>query len=147
MNKTDHNPKENDNYNSIITIVFISILVIIRISINNYKKQNIIIAWINFFSMFYVLWRIYYQVNAFLKGRVTKSVVLKRQYKRFKNFYIFIICALFSLMLVYSYILLVLDTFYQFGGCINDILSLFALLFSIEDEKIVDKAISHYRYV
>lgn len=141
MSNIEH-PK--NTYNSIVTLVLISCLIVIRILSNNYLKQNIIIAWINFFSMFYVLWRIRYQVSIFLKKR-NQSIILKNQYKFFKKISSFIGIIIFSLMIVYSVMLYFSDNLYSISGCINDIISLFALLFSIEDEKIVFILIEYFR--
>lgn len=144
MNRPNQNTTEN--YNSIITLFFIIILIIIRIAINNYQKQNIVVAWINFISIFYVLWRIHHQINHFFKERIKNSIVLENQYKRFKNFSNIIIFILFTLMIIYTLVLVYSNKFYLFGSCINDILSLCALLFSIEDETVINKIIEHYRY-
>lgn len=146
MNKKTLNTK-NEDYNSVITIILIITLIIIRILINSYNRQIIVIAWVNFFSMFYILWRIYYQINISLLNRKEKSILFKRQYNRFKHFSISIIIILLLIMTLYSLLLHANSNFYEKGGCINDIVSLFALLFSIEDEKIIRKMIEHYRYL
>lgn len=142
----ENHDNSNDDYNSIITIGFILSLIIVRIFINSYSKQNIIIALINFFSMFYVLWRIYFRINAFLKNRCDKTILFKNQHKRFNRHFRFMIVLLLIFISIYITCLILVETFYPFGSCINDILSLLALLFSIEDEKIVNKAIEYYKY-
>lgn len=140
------NEENNSNdYNSIITIVLISLLIIIRISITSYQKQNIIIAWINFFSIFYVMWRIYFRVNIFLKSRVHKSIIFKRQHHCFKITCFIFIIVLLLLMIIYSFLMKYFNDLYEFGSCINDIISLFALLLSIEDEKIIKGINEYYR--
>lgn len=137
---------KNENYNSVITIILIIILIIVRIFINNYEKQNIVIAWVNFISMFYILWRIYYQINSSLFSRKEKNILFKKQYKNFKQFSILFFIILLLIMIVYSFFLVVCKDFYEIGACINDIVSLCALLFSIEDEKVITKITEHYRY-
>lgn len=134
------------DYNSIVTLFFILALISLRIFINNYKQQNIVIAWINFFSIFYVLWRIYFQINSFLKQRIKKTALFIKQFKRFHKFCIFMLLFLLVVMGVYTLLLIKIEEFYTIGGCINDIISLFALLFSIEDEKIISVLKKHYRY-
>lgn len=146
--KTNKNISINkDDYNYVVTIALIIVLIIIRIAINTYKKQNLVIAWINFLSISYVLWRIYFKVNLFLKERKNKSQILDNQFKIFNRFSLIVIILLLILMIIYSIMLMFYDNFYVYGSCINDILSLVALLFSIEDEKIIDKLIEHYRFV
>lgn len=143
------NDSENNNakdYNSIVTVILIISLIIVRISIFDNQKQNVIIAWINFISIFYVLWRIYYQINNFLKIRTGKITLFKEQHRKFKNCSIFLLCILIFIMIIYSMALYFNESFYLIGNCINDILSLFALLFSIEDERIIDYLQEHYRY-
>ena len=76
-----NNNEKSSDYNYVITILFIIALIVIRIFVNTYRFQNVIIAWVNFISMFYVLWRIYFQINIFLKTRISKSVLFKNQYK------------------------------------------------------------------
>lgn len=145
MKAQKNNLQSNEDYNFVVTIVLILILIIIRLSICNFSKQNIIIAWINFLSISYILWRIYFKVRFFLKSRKNKSQVLKNQYNSFNRFSCIIICSLIIFMVIYSLFLIFVKNFYPYGSCINDILSLFALLFSIEDEKITNKLIEHYR--
>lgn len=145
MKQNSNSLYSSDEYNYIITLVLIAILIVIRIAINKYNKQNLIIAWINFLSIFYVLWRIYYRVNFTLKARKSKSQILTNQFNTFNKHARLFIVLLIILMVIYSCLLLFLKIFYQYGSCINDILSLCALLFSIEDEKIVNKIIEHYR--
>lgn len=147
MKNNRKNLSPNDDYNYVVTIVLIIVLIIIRISINTYSKQNLVIAWINFLSISYVLWRIYFKVNLFLKYRKNKSQVLESQYKLFNQFSLIIFTLLLLFMIIYSILLKCFTTFYPYGSCINDILSLCALLFSIEDEKIINKLIAHYRLV
>ncbi len=147
MKNIKNNSHLNEDYNYVVTIALIFVLIIIRIVINNYEKQNIIIAWINFLSISYVLWRIYFRVNSILKERKDKSQVLKNQFKLFNHFSRTIICILIVFMGIYSLLLVLSKDFYPYGSCINDILSLFALLFSIEDEKITNKLIEHYRLI
>lgn len=137
----------DDDYNYVVTIVLIFVLIVFRIIINSNSKQNIFIAWINFLSIFYVLWRIYFNVSSKLKKRKDRSLVLKNQIKYFKKSAAFIIILILILMVVYSFLLAFIKSFYPYGSCINDILSLFALLFSIEDEKIINKLFNHYRLV
>ncbi len=141
-----NNNEKSSDYNYVITILFIIALIVIRIFVNTYRFQNVIIAWVNFISMFYVLWRIYFQINIFLKTRISKSVLFKNQYKKFKRFALILICSLFFVMLSYSFGLIICQSFYLLGGCINDIISLCALLFSIEDEKIINTVINYYKY-
>ena len=74
-----NNNEKSSDYNYVITILFIIALIVIRIFVNTYRFQNVIIAWVNFISMFYVLWRIYFQINIFLKTRISKSVLFKNQ--------------------------------------------------------------------
>lgn len=136
-----------DDYNYVVTIALIIVLAIIRIAINTYAKQNLVIAWINFLSISYILWRIYFKVNLFLKQRKNKSQVLNNQFKLFNRFSLIVIVLLVVFMIIYSILLIYFNTFYFYGSCINDILSLCALLFSIEDEKIISKLIEHYRLV
>ena len=138
----EKNNEKSSDYNYIITILFIIALIIIRIFVNTYKFQNIVIAWVNFISMFYILWRIYFQVEKFLKTRTSKSILFKNQYKKFIQFALIIIIVLFFIMLFYSIGLFISESFYILGGCINDIISLCALLFSIEDEKIINTLIN-----
>lgn len=145
MSKEQLNTK-NENYNSVITIILIIILIIVRIFINDYDKQTIIIAWVNFISMFYILWRIHYQIYSSLLSRKEKSILFQKQYKNFKKFSTLVFIVLLLVMMLYSFFLGVNDDFYEIGGCINDIVSLCALLFSIEDEKIAGKLYEHYRY-
>ncbi len=142
----EKNNEKSSDYNYIITILFIIALIIIRIFVNTYKFQNIVIAWVNFISMFYILWRIYFQVEKFLKTRTSKSILFKNQYKKFIQFALIIIIVLFFIMLFYSIGLFISESFYILGGCINDIISLCALLFSIEDEKIINTLINYYKY-
>lgn len=70
----------------------------------------------------------------------------QNQYKKFRRFALVIICSLFFVMLSYSFGLIINESFYLLGGCINDIISLCALLFSIEDEKMVNTLINYYKY-
>lgn len=147
MKKHENIPLTRDDYNYVVTIALIFILIIIRVAIIKNTKQNIIIAWINFLSIFYILWRIYFKVNSFLKNRKNKSQVLANQFKLFNHFSLIIVLCLLIFMIVYSLLLILFDNIYLYGSCINDILSLCALLFSIEDEKITSKLIEHYRLV
>lgn len=144
--ENNNQKKKEGSYNSIVTIVLIVVLIAVRLFINNYPRQNIVIAWINFFSMFYVLWRIYYQVNTVLLSRNAKNNLFKRQYKSFKRFSLAILLILAIAMCLYTVMLFGNARFYLIGSCINDILSLCALLFSIEDETITNSLIQHYRY-
>lgn len=134
-----------DEYNSIVTVVFIFFLIVTRICINSYQKQNIVIACINFFSMFYVLWRIYYRINSYLKNRRKKSSIFKDQHNKFIKLFRLVVLILFILIVSYILCLIFIKPFYSLGSCINDIISLLALLFSIEDEKIVKTIIEYYR--
>lgn len=136
----------NEDYNSVVVpIALISVLIIIRICINKYQKQNIIIAWVNFLSFAYILWRIYFRTHSVLKNRKGGSQVFKNQLRSFHRFSRIIIFILIIFMIIYSFALSLLSNFYPYGSCINDILSLLALLFSIEDEKITNKLINYYR--
>lgn len=138
--------KKEGSYNSIITLILIAVLITIRIFINNYSKQNIVIAFINFFSMFYVLWRIYYSVNKVLLSRIEKNSLFKKQHSRYKHFALIVLLILIITIGTYIIMLFTNSDFYSVGGCINDIISLCALLFSIEDENITNLLIEHYRY-
>lgn len=142
MNNSDDS---KDEYNSIVTVVFIFFLIATRICINSNQKQNMIIACINFFSMFYVLWRIYYRINSYLKNRRNKSSIFKDQHDKFKKFFCVITLVLITLIVSYILCLYFIEPFYPLGSCINDIISLLDLLFSIEDEKIVKTIIEYYR--
>ena len=144
--KHNADAEKNKGYNSIVTIFFIIVLICVRISIHNYEKQNVVIAWINFVSMFYVLWRIYYQINQFLQQRNKKTLLFKNQHKRFIKFCICVLLALTILMALYTIAMIKCSNFYLIGGCVNDVISLCALLFSIEDEKIVNTLKEHYKY-
>lgn len=140
------NKNKDGSYNSIVTIVLIVVLIVVRIYVNNHSRQNIVIAWINFFSMFYVLWRIYYQVNTILLSRNEKNKLFRKQYKSYKRLSLVTLLILSIIMFVYTTVLFISPKFYIMSSCINDILSLCALLFSIEDEKIINLLVNHYRY-
>lgn len=144
MNKHKNFQEIDENYNHVVTIALIFLLIIVRLSICKYERQNVIIAWVNFFSLFYVLWRIHFQINKKLKCR-DRSVILKNQFKRFQHCSLIIVFLLFITMIVYSIIIYSCENIYNISGCINDIMSLFALLCSIEDEKIIRKVFDYYR--
>lgn len=137
---------KGQEYNSIVTVLFIVSLVIVRIAINQYKYLNIAVAWVNFMGMLYTSWRIYYQVKAALMPRAKESSLFKNQLKSFRRSSARLFCLAIILMLSYSFLLTRSSSLYSAGGCINDIISLWTLLLSIEDGKIATKLTEYYRH-
>lgn len=130
-----------------ITLALCGFMFAFRVYSEGDPNQNLIVFLINFVALGYVFNIIIGNVYSELKGRCEKSQFCKKQFGLFKSRKNCFWAGLVVVALCYIFLAYKFNFINTVGGIVNDAMSIVALGFSIEDQRIKERLLEHYENI
>lgn len=130
---------------SMVTIGFVSVMVLLRVFSETLDYDVQIIAIINGFMFLYVFYKIHIAVKEHMGTRKTYVKIFANQYKAYKR--VSKLCLGVFVIIEIVYILLIsnIDKIHDVGGCLNDITAIVTFGLSLEDDNICENIKKYFK--